>query len=152
MTQIRKTQAKINYFKAWEKSGNFTLSHGKFTSLEEGAKSEISNKYGVVHLLWLSLWWKTVILSLLVLTMYTVHNSWPIPIQYILPSVIQVEVGLWMKSWMLTLERKPRVVHESKKTSSASLSSFSSTCNCFELYRLSRFLKFLGKHFRLPVI
>lgn len=55
MTQIRKTQAKINYFKAWEKSGNFTLSHGKFTSLEEGAKSEISNKYGVVHLLWLSL-------------------------------------------------------------------------------------------------
>ena len=55
MTQIRKTQAKINYFKAWEKSWNFTLSHGKFTSLEEGAKSEILSKYGVVHLVWLSL-------------------------------------------------------------------------------------------------
>ena len=55
MTQIRKTQAKINYFKAWEKSGNFTLSHRKFTSLEEGAKSEILSKYGVVHLVWLYL-------------------------------------------------------------------------------------------------
>ena len=55
MTQIRKTQAKINYFKAWEKSGNFTLSHGKFKSLEEITKGKISSKYGVVHLLWLSL-------------------------------------------------------------------------------------------------
>ena len=55
MTQIRKTQAKINYFKAWEKSENFTLSHGKFTSLEEITKGKISSKYGVVHLLWLSL-------------------------------------------------------------------------------------------------
>lgn len=55
MTQIRKTQAKINYSKAWEKSENFTLSHGKFTSLEEITKGKISSKYGVVHLLWLSL-------------------------------------------------------------------------------------------------
>ena len=38
MTQIRKTQAKINYFKAWEKSGNFTLSQGKFTSLARKVK------------------------------------------------------------------------------------------------------------------
>ena len=53
MTQIRKTQAKINYFKAWEKSGNFTLTHGKFKYLEEGTKGQISSKYEVVHLLWL---------------------------------------------------------------------------------------------------
>ena len=45
LSQIRK---KIeNYFKAWEKSGNFKLSHGKFTSMKE--VTEKSRNFQLSH-------------------------------------------------------------------------------------------------------
>ena len=47
---MRKSQGKINYSKACEKSGNFTLSLGKFISLKKSGKSEISSKCEFVHL------------------------------------------------------------------------------------------------------
>lgn len=40
----------MNYFKAWDKSGNFTLSQGKFT-LKEVGESEVSSKCEVVQLI-----------------------------------------------------------------------------------------------------
>ena len=46
---MAKSQVKINYSKACEKSGNFTLSQGKFVSLKQ-KKSEISSKSEFVHL------------------------------------------------------------------------------------------------------
>ena len=45
----QENSGKNEYFKACDKSGNFTLSQGKFTCLKEVRESEVSSKYEIVQ-------------------------------------------------------------------------------------------------------
>lgn len=104
----KKSQNKINFFKVREKSGNFSLIQGKFTALGEiGEKWNFKDNIMFFILSWRSAWFNMAGLfssscKCFSGTLFYAVCRFLIHLHVVISfsSVMQVQDGLWMKSWI----------------------------------------------------